>query len=521
MKNLIGLFVLLWTLANSIGAHAAEEWIYTVRQGDTLTHIAERHLDNSQAWRTLQKINKVADPNQLKPGSQLRIPYALSGGATLFAETVWVRGEVTLHTGGSAATLKQGDQLRIGDKVTTASEAGATLRFADQSRMMIAANSTVTLTHMLKDKSNGQVATTVMLDAGSVESIVQRGQKVDARFEVKTPTLNLAVRGTRFRVVVDSATGMTSSEVTEGEIIASAQGREVRVSAGQGTFAAKGAAPAAARELMPSPVLMEAAEVVDTLPIRFAWKASADVRQYRIELLDPTGERQVDELRSIDAQARWASLADGEYQLRVRAMDASGLEGQPAIHAFKLKGQPAPPILRHPVAETVIEGEKVAFRWARTVGIQNFRIQVSDTPDFSRIVSQIKQLPGSVSGVDLALAPGKYFWRMTSATKENGWGPESVAESFELRAGTGVMLPAPEQIDLSWKPVRPGQKVQVQVAASPDFKVTLFDSTQTDNRARIAAPGKGPFYVRMRRIEADGLATLFDPIQQITVAENR
>jgi hypothetical protein len=501
-------------------AHASDEWQYVVRPGDTLSHIAGRHLDNTASWRALQRINKVIDPDRLKPGSTLRIPYALSGGSVLFADAAWVRGEVQHSAGGTTTPLTTGTQLRIGEMIATGAHSSATLRFADQSRLMIAPNSRVLLTHMLRDRQSGQVATALTLEAGSVESLVQRGEKVDARYEVKTPTLNLAVRGTRFRVEVDNNTGTTRSEVVEGEVLASAQGKEVALTAGQGTHAAKGAPPAPARNLLPAPILVAAAMQLETLPIRFDWREAAEAKKYRIELLDRDGASQVDELVSLESRARWANLPDGEYQLRVRGIDASGLEGRAAVHAFALNGQPAPPVLRHPLGGTALDGEKVAFRWARPLGIQYFRLQVSDTADFARIVAQVKQLPGSVGGLNLALPPGRYFWRVAASHKELGWGPDSAVASFELQAGTGVALATEQTVQLAWKAGGAGQKTQLQVASDVQFAQLLLDVTQAETRVDFVPPGKGSFFLRLRRIEPDGLATAFEATQQL-LSESR
>jgi hypothetical protein len=518
MRHILAALLLTATLAT---AYADDEWQYVVRQGDTLSHIAERHLDNTASWRELQRINKVADPNRLKPGSMLRIPYALSGGSVLFAEATWVRGEVQRIAGGTTTSLASGSQLRIGETVTTGAQSSATLRFADQSRLMIAPNSRVILTHMLRDRQSGEVATTLMLESGAVESQVHRGEKIKARYEVKTPTLNLAVRGTRFRVVVDSNTGMTRSEVEDGQVLASAQGKEVTLAAGQGTYAAKGAPPAPARDLLPPPVLVAAAAQLETLPIRFDWREAAEARQYRIELLDRDGVNQVDELLSMDARARWASLPDGQYQLRVRGLDASGLEGRAAVHAFTLNGQPAPPVLRHPLNGATLGGEKVAFRWTRPLGSQHFRLQVSDTADFARIVAQVKQLPGAAGGIDLALPPGRYFWRVAASHKESGWGPDSAVENVELQAGTGVVMPAEQLVQLAWRLGGEGQKTQLQVAGDAQFTRLLLDVTQAEARASFVPPGKGPFFLRLRRIEPDGLASAFETTQQMVPSESR
>jgi LysM repeat protein len=82
--------LLTLTLLASASAMAAngDEWLYKVRPGDTLSHIAQKHLDRTVLWKALQKRNKVGNPKLLQPGSTLRIPYALSTQSTSLAEVV-------------------------------------------------------------------------------------------------------------------------------------------------------------------------------------------------------------------------------------------------------------------------------------------------------------------------------------------------------------------------------------------------------------------------------------------------
>lgn len=495
---------------------APDEWIYTVVPGDTLSRIAENHLDKPDAWRELQKLNKVADPNRLKPGMALRIPAALSGSAP-FAEVVWFKGQAQRVSNGVEAALVQGAQLRMGETLLTGADGSVTLRFGDQSRVLVAPNSRLTLTHMLRPKGSGQGRTTLTLEAGAAESVVTRTQTVEARYEIKTPTLSLAVRGTRFRVMVDSQTGMTRTTVSEGEVAANAQGKTVTLAAGQGTVASRGEAPAAARVLLSSPVISNAPAVIEELPMRFSWHALSGARQYRIELLDREGLRQVDELQSVDSLARWANLADGDYQLRVRAVDEAGLEGMPSIHAFVVNARPESPIQRQPLEGASVYGDKTGFRWARVSGVQHYRLQVSDTPDFSRFVAQIKQLPGGSAGIDLALPPGKYFWRIAAAARDDGFGPDSATQSFVVANTPQSAVDAADKVTLAWRGSAREQKYQVQVALEATFREPIFDMLQAAPLASFAAKGKGPYFVRMRRIDADGLSSNYEATQQFTL----
>lgn len=510
-------FAAICLLAAAV-SNAAEDR-YTVQQGDTLYTIAERQLDNPGAWQTLQKINQVADPVRLKPGSVLSIPAHLAAGTAQQAEAVWVRGEALRLRGTQQVPLTQGEILAMGDVVTTSAQSSVTLRFADGSRLMLGPQGRLHLTRMTKARKGERVSTGMTLETGTLESVVQKSEGVDARYEVKTPSLNLAVRGTKFRVIVDSATGMTSSTVSEGAVLASAQGQQVALAAGQGTFAAKGAGPAPARALIAPPTFAETPARAEIQPLRFAWAALEGAQNYRIELLDASGEQTHDQLLTTTPQARWAGLADGNYQLRARAIDAAGMEGQPAVLNFALDAQPAPPLLRFPVGDVVVEGERVAFRWTRPGGAQWVRLQVADSPDFARIVSQVRQLPGSVGGIEIALPPGRYYWRTAVATQQGGWGPDSALGSFELKAGSGIAQPPADRQTLVWRPGRPGQRVHLQAASDPQFLTMVHEVTQAEVQTHFAADGN--LHVRLRRLDEDGLATPFDTPQFLPALDKR
>jgi nucleoid-associated protein YgaU len=55
---------------------AAGAKTYTVKAGDTLSHIAKEHLGNANAYMKIFELNKdqLTDPDKIKPGQVLRLP---------------------------------------------------------------------------------------------------------------------------------------------------------------------------------------------------------------------------------------------------------------------------------------------------------------------------------------------------------------------------------------------------------------------------------------------------------------
>lgn len=506
----------LFASASAIGA----ERNYIVRAGDTLSQIAVQQLGRASAWRELQALNNVADPEHLMPGSVLRMPAAWGRRAAVFAEVVWAQGDARGIDETGSKQLQRGAQLSMGDAVQTGPDGSVTLRFPDQSRLLISANSKITLTRMAHDRKSGRGEARIALDAGAAESIVTPRQKVGAHYEVKTPALSLAVRGTRFRVAVDSAAKTTRTTVSKGVVAAAAEGKTVVLTEGTGTMAVRGEAPSAPRELLPAPVMAAPAASLEKLPVQFVWQPLTDAQQYRAELLDRTGRIQFGELFSATPNVGWADIPDGDYQLRVRGIDSSGLEGREAVHAFALNARPKPPLLRLPVAESRVEGDKVSFRWTRPQGAQRYRFQIADSATFANADTRLLQVSESLQGIDLRMPPGRYFWRV-AAVGEGDFGANSDTQTFAMAdSGKNIAVPLDSAgvVTLRWNAGLAGQRYRVQVALAPDFRAPILDAEQAGTEAIFLQRGSGPYFVRIQRIEDDGSFGAFEPAQQFMLS---
>jgi nucleoid-associated protein YgaU len=58
------------------GPEPAPVKTYTVKAGDTLSHIAKEHLGSASAYMKIFELNKdqLTDPDKIKPGQVLRLP---------------------------------------------------------------------------------------------------------------------------------------------------------------------------------------------------------------------------------------------------------------------------------------------------------------------------------------------------------------------------------------------------------------------------------------------------------------
>src|SRR5689334_16487226 len=90
-----------WMAAGALPAHAGPagaegaDFVYLVEPGDTLIGLASRYMASAEGWRTLQRLNKVADPYRLVPGSRIRIPLSEIPEQPGTARVVFVTGQAS------------------------------------------------------------------------------------------------------------------------------------------------------------------------------------------------------------------------------------------------------------------------------------------------------------------------------------------------------------------------------------------------------------------------------------------
>ncbi|RZI72885.1 MAG: hypothetical protein EOP80_12835 [Variovorax sp.] len=318
---------------------ADADWRYVIQPGDTLITLTDAWLTSPRTWRDLQKLNRVPDPLRLMPGATLRMPVAWLRREASVAEAVFVKGDVQRQRGGASEALAGGAALQSGDRIRTGAQASATLRFADGSRLLVPPESEVTLEQLLVLGRGAIPAVRLGLEKGGADSRVTPNAQRVPLYEMRTPHVNLGVRGTEFRVQM--AGSQSRMQVISGAV--HADGLAPNVAAGQGLLA-EGAARSVS-PLLPAPDLAGLPAVAERLPLRLTWPASpAGAVAWRAQLF-PKGDfdRLMLDARVGEPAVGWAEareLVDGDYTLRVRAIDAAGQEGAAADATVQLQARP-------------------------------------------------------------------------------------------------------------------------------------------------------------------------------------
>jgi hypothetical protein len=526
-----GLLILLTPVAGHAFRvdEAKQEWLYPVQQGDNLYNLAQQFLQSSGDWAKLQRLNRVANPYRLTVGGTLRIPLSWIRKELTSAQVTHVRGSVQRVSGSSlVASIGAGDNIQMGDSVQTGAESSVTIQMTDGSQLLVLPGSELNFQTLLLVGKGKTPHTQVMLLKGGVETQVQPRIEPLRRYEIKTPTATLGARGTAYRVRVlsDAAPSSTAVEVTEGQVAATAAAHTL-VPAGFGLVVNQNMAGTAPTRLLAAPSLQNDTLLLDRLPLRVEWPAVEGATGYRAQVFSdgtaaPT-ELLLDSSFSSN-NARWSDLPDGRYRLRVRAVDAQGLEGRDANQALVVKARPEPPVLRSPRPQSKSYGDQAALQWAQVSGVVGYRLQVfADGATISKDTTPlVDQVLVDTPVHTLPLSPGHYQWRVASIRAGGDQGPFGDAISFEQRPVPASPVAQAPKLDgksltLSWRALLPGQQVEVQLARDKNFETLVVNQKTAASELTLPTPSAGNYYLRLRTLDEDGFAGPFGATQQLDV----
>ncbi len=501
----------------ALAAPAPLHWQHTVQPGDTLIGLTAQHLRDGISWRRLQAYNRVIDPYRLRPGSTLRAPLAWVREQDAPAQVVRITEPATRTRQGRTEPLAAGDTVQAGDVIEAGAGGAATLRFGDGTRALVRPDTRVEIDRSARLGREGPHVTGLRLDKGSVDSVVPPARDPPTRYDIRTRTVNLGVRGTEFRAHAEADSAVTRVEVLEGRV---ALGPRQVLDAGFGAVALPGEAPALPKPLLNAPVLAGLPERVDRVPLRLAWPAHPSAAAYRAQVLDPgDDEHLLLDGRFSGPVAQWPDLPDGRYRLAVRGVDRDGLEGATARWDFVLKARPEPPFLSGPLDSTRQYGTQVRFQWTRSAAAARYRFQLADEPSFASPTADLAGLDATEQALDLP--PGRYHWRVASVRMDGDQGPFSDPQGFELRE----IPPSPQLqaaqasadgLIVRWR-AREGARYRYQLSRSESFEALLVDVTTDEPQAVLGKLPAGRYHLRVQTLDSDGYAGPFGPAQRIDV----
>lgn len=519
LRKLICLISLLGFSTQTV----AEEWIYTVRPGDNLWNLTERHLTSMKYVYRLQQLNQIQDPYVVPPGTRIRMPIAWTRHHTdnVYALVIAVHGAATIIRENSSMPVEVGMRLFKGDEIKSENDAFITIEFADKSRMRVQDNSRIRISQMEIFGDYGLVDTTVDLQQGRTENAVPSESDVNTRYRIKTPSAVSSVRGTDFRIGTLEEGKGTSSEVLTGLVQVSGGQRKINVSAGFGSMTRLGASPLPQVRLLPPPDLTDTPKVYESLPLVIVLKPLSGAKAYRAQIATDQEFRDLwTEFTTEKLPFRDGNIPDGNYWLRIRGIDATGIEGQDAMVAFALNARPEPPFVTAPLPGGSVHPEKPEFYWAAQSEATHYIVMISQTSDFTNFGFFDPAVKDNNLKLTESLTPGHYFWRIASVSADEGAGPFSDVMPFR------VPFPGPAledtkvdktEMTFAWRAGAEGQHFHFQFARDKEFTHFLSDQKISASQITVQRPEGGNYYLRIKTIESDGFEGPWGPLQTIEV----
>ncbi|MFO1221023.1 MAG: FecR domain-containing protein [Burkholderiaceae bacterium] len=508
--------------ALAAGAPTIQEpvYVHVTARGDTLIGLGRRLLVDPAAWRELVPLNALRNPDRIPQGTSLRIPLRLMRTETMPATVLNATGQVATAAGTPVAANQA---LPEGSELVTGADGHATVRLVDGTLLRLRPSSRLQVNESNRLPDVGVTNSAVRLPKGRTEIEAAPAQGGKPGFRIDTPTGLLGVRGTAFRVASDGEGAATRGEVLEGTVgfSGAAPGRPVvPVPQGYGSVIAAGGVVSPPVRLLEAPDLSTLPELQERPLVNFTLPAVPGAAAYRAQVAPKAAPEAVQaDVLATSTELRFDGLADGDYTLRVRAVDRQGLEGKDAERAFRLKARPEAPLPSSPEPRAVLFGGHAEFAWTANADAQSYRLQIAGDAGFDKPLRELSELTSTAAAVE-ALSPGSYRWRLASVRAGNDRGPWGAAREFQMRPappaakapGVGEQL-----VSFEWE-ARPGQRFDFEVAHDPEFKSRIVTQQLAEPRISLPTPAPGVYFVRLRAIESDGFVGPYTSVQRFEVA---
>ncbi len=505
-RLMLAVLLLLPLHAHAEASAPSDEWRYIVANGDSLWNISARYLTDVQHYQALQQLNQIKRPNNLQPGSLVRVPMAWIAIQPATAQISAMTGRSDYQRAGTWQPLTDDVQLQLGDKLHLGKDASVTIRFADGSEVTAFNQAIIYFDHLSAYGKTGMVDTRIRLEQGKVETRAQKASGPGSRLDISTPSAISAVRGTVYRVSSDAESQTARVEVLEGLVAVSAENKAESIPKGFGTQVQRGQPPSPPVSLLPAPALIDPPKTVQAQRQMLNWQPQDKARNYRIQVSDRADfSRILWQQLNQDNQMPIPELDDGHYFVRVTALDSSSIEGFPVSHAFELDRQPlAPtPLTR---GDLFNQGQEARLQWQPAHQNSSALVQIAKDRLFTELISE-KQLEQQDYWLSTDLPYGSYYWRVATI-KDGEQGPYSEPESLNwqpvLVTPQCHIAPAANQTaELHCSPFPPQRLLHIQVADDAGFSQGVWDILQAGQTRELQVAPDSPLYIRVRFQSAD------------------
>jgi hypothetical protein len=359
------------------------------------------------------------------------IYYKLEYSKDTFAQIVSKVGEVNLvnKKGELLAKVEEGYKIKMGEYLQTKEDSSATIKFIDNSLVIISEKSLVAMKKLEYDEKSKKSVTNVMLLKGNIESTVTNQNTFGSEYKVITPTLQLAVRGTIFNVNVEG--NISRAFVTEGKILATSGNSSLTLDTGYGVVSD-------GENKLNGPILIlnKPSIKLNELNIKYykkyvSWNKLDGAIKYHVQIHSISKYNTLIYDNYINqTELKVGDLKDGRYKISIQAVDEYGLEGFKNERDFNVQSSPIPPKVNAP--QNSEQSRMILFTWEKSVEASKYILEVSKTRSFEKVLIRVNNLNFSLDKMLLPLQKGNYFIRMSSIDSSDKIGPYSETYQFEV-----------------------------------------------------------------------------------------
>lgn len=490
----------------------AQEWIYTVVEGDNLWNLSEKHLDKVTRFEQLRRLNAIENPRHMQPGTRIRVPLEWIRSNPAAAKIISFTGTASLQRAKKSLSdiVSVGTMLHLGDQLKTGANSSIAIEFADKSILTLHENSLIHFDHLSAHGVTGMVDSRLNLLQGRMDTKVTPAVGPGSRFEIETPSAISAVRGTVYRASVLKEGTASNIEVLRGKVAVSGGNKQLMVNKGYGTQVSAGSPPLPPRELLPAPTFDAIPNEITQINQRISWSKIDGAAGYRVEVAtDDNFETLLWQGLSQYNHIAIPDLPDGEYAVRVRALDPLSLEGINQAATILLNAHPQPPLALKPLDSQIFRGEAPTLQWTAASEADNYRLEIASDREFIQQVFDKNGLADTNYQAMSVPKIGHYFWRLSSISADGEIGPVGPVRSYEIKAipdkvNAAVAMEDDGLLVASWNSASSKQRFQLQIASDKEFTDIITDETVNEPKYAFEPFKDEPRYLRVKSIEQDG-----------------
>ncbi len=524
--HLFYMLTLLSFLIGPLEASAESPVVIKVKQGDTLSQLCEKYLDDPKNWPQIAKLNRLSNPNQIFPSEYLIIPVDLLKGIPVKGKITHIQGKVELLPSTSRdkwLPVALNDLIEQGQKIRTSAESSVEISYPDDVFLFLRENTMVRVVKT-REKSKINKAYDFFLDIGRSTSKIRKATGKKNKYQIRTPTAVAGARGTNYRVNVDSEKN-TRLEVLEGMVDVNAGKHSMQVASGYGTIVSKNQKRNKIVKLLPPSPPANLLQLYRSMPLQFSFTPVNDAQHLRVYLARDKKMQDIVKEKQIKPTEIFGivSVEDGKYYLACSSVDALGIEGPfPEPIQIQVRINPLPPFVQSPENNAEIKEKYCSLNWLQVSDAIAYHVQIAQDIKFETIIQEDKQLKNT-SITTNQLAYNTYFYRISSIAADGYKGVWSDTNSFSLIPPPAIPKTqepsiSNNEIKIRWQNVGENITYRFQLSQTPDFTTLLEDQKTSEPQISLTRPEEsGTYYSRIQAIDGDGYESNFSAPQSFDI----